>query len=93
LKFYQSHVLLPGVIAGDLPLWCGSTRLDARFQDKHPILTLRTLVHSLLGLGMGTGLVGTEVTAHALLHPFEGRLVVAVGTDQVGLHLVMVMHI
>ena len=76
---------LPWVIAGDLPLWCGSTCLDVRFQDKDPILALWTLIHSLLGLSVRARFVGTEVAAHALLYPSERRLVVAVGADQIGL--------
>ena len=35
--------------------------------------------------GVGTGLVRTETAAHPFLDPLEWRLVVAVGTQEVGL--------
>ena len=56
-----------------------------RLQHKHSIITLRAPLHPVPGFGVGTRLMGTQTTRHALLDMLEWRLIVTVWAEQVGL--------
>ena len=81
----KSDFKLLGIVARYLPLGCGATSLDVWLQDQPATVTVCALIHLLLWNSVRTHLMGTQIAAHAFCHASEGRLVVAVGTDQVGL--------
>ena len=56
-----------------------------RLQHQNTFLTLRAFIYSMVHFRVAAGLVWAEAATHSLVHILEGRLIVTVRTEKIGL--------